>query len=116
MDEAVSLGGTEWTLVELGGVPVDFAEGEPAPFLVLDLEESQVTGSGGCNRLVGSFTLSEDELRFGPLASTRMACADAVMERERMFLSALELVSTYELDEQSLTLLAGDEPVARLSC
>jgi len=33
-----------------------------------------------------------------------------------MFLSALELVSTYELDEQSLTLLAGDEPVARLSC
>ena len=82
MDEAVSLGGTEWTLVELGGASVDFAEGEPAPFLVLDLEESQVTGSGGCNRLVGSFTLSEDELRFGPLASTRMACADAVMERE----------------------------------
>ena len=37
------------------------------------------------------------------------------MRREQAFLEALEHVSTYELDERTLTLLAGDEAVARFS-
>ena len=60
-----SLGGTAWRLVELNGEPVEIADGAPVPNLLLDLEESQVAGSGGCNRLTGTFALSESELRFG---------------------------------------------------
>jgi heat shock protein HslJ len=64
------LGGVQWTLAELDGELLDLVEDERAPFLLLDLKESSVTGSGGCNRLVGSFALAEDELRFGALATT----------------------------------------------
>ena len=82
---------------------------------VLDLEEAQVTGSGGCNRLVASFALDEDELRFGALATTRMACSKSVMQRERDFLAALARVTAYELEAPLLALLAGDERLARLT-
>jgi heat shock protein HslJ len=68
----VALGGTEWTLVERAGEPVELGDDETAPHLVLDLEEAHVTGSTGCNRFAGAFPLGEDELRFGPLATTRM--------------------------------------------
>ncbi|HSJ94590.1 MAG TPA: META domain-containing protein, partial [Gaiellaceae bacterium] len=49
------LGGTRWVLVELEGVPVELEEGAREPYLEFDLEESQLAGSGGVNRLVGSF-------------------------------------------------------------
>ena len=115
-DEIVTLAYTEWTLVELDGQPVEIGADEFAPSLVLDLEESRVAGSGGVNRLMGSFALSEDELRFGKLALTRMAGPEAAMQREQEFLAALERVTSYELDRRSLTLLAGDDAVVRLSC
>jgi len=38
------------------------------------------------------------------------------MHREQSFLAALEQVTSFELDGGALTLLAGDDAVARLSC
>ena len=38
------------------------------------------------------------------------------MWRERTFLDALGRVTSYSLDERTLTFLAGDHAVARLSC
>ena len=113
---AVTLAYTEWTLVELEGKPVEIAADELAPSLVLDLEEARVTGSGGVNRLSGHFALSGDELRFGPLAMTRIAGPEKAMQREAAFLAALERVTSYALDGRTLTLLVDGEAVARLSC
>jgi heat shock protein HslJ len=115
-DETVTLAYTEWTLVELAGEPAEVGPDEQLPNLALDLEESRVSGSGGVNRLMGTFVLSEDELCFGPLATTMMAGPEDAMRREREFLAALERVTTYEFDGRRLTLLAGDEPVVRLAC
>jgi copper homeostasis protein (lipoprotein) len=113
-DETVSLGETTWTVVEVGGAAVP-DEGA-APTLVFDLEESHVAGSGGLNRLMGTFSLTEDELRFGPLATTLMAGPEEAMERERAFLAALARVTAYELEGRSLALYADDEIVVRLAC
>jgi heat shock protein HslJ len=115
-DEPVPLSYTEWRLVELGDAPVELAEGELTPHLVLDLEEAHVSGSGGVNRIMGTFVLAEGELAFGPLATTMMAGPEEAMLRERVFLDALARVTSYQLDGSSLTLLAGDERVARLTC
>lgn len=110
------LGDNEWTLVELDGERIEPGADMCALTLVLDLEEAHVSGSGGVNRIKGTFALSESELRFGPLATTMMAGPDPAMQRERAFLDALARVTSYELDGQLLTLLSGDEAVARLSC
>jgi heat shock protein HslJ len=114
-DQPPALGDTEWTLVELDGEPVEVAEGERAPHLVLDLEESRIAGSGGINRLMGTFSLSASELRFGPIATTMMAGPEREMAREHDFLAALARVTSYELKDRTLTLRAGDDVVSRLS-
>jgi heat shock protein HslJ len=112
----VPLSYTEWTLVELGGEPVDADEDGRQPGIVLDLEESRVAGSGGVNRIMGTFALAEAELRFGPLATTMMAGTNEAMAQERAFLDALARVTGYRLEGGSLTLLADDEAVARFTC
>jgi heat shock protein HslJ len=111
---AQPLGGT-WQLVELEGEPVPPAGAVRAPHLVFDAEESLVSGSGGCNRLAGSFELSGEDLRFGPMAVTKMACADDVMRREDVFLRALGSVTRHELDGATLALFADERVVARLT-
>ena len=116
VDEPVPLAYTEWTLLELDGAPVELGADERPATLVLDLEESRVSGSGGVNRLMGTFALSEAELRFGPLATTLMAGPEAAMARERAFLDALARVTSFERADRSLTLLADDTVVARLAC
>jgi heat shock protein HslJ len=115
-DETVTLAYTEWALVELDGKTIEIGPDEIQPTIALDLEESRVSGSGGVNRLTGTFALSESELRFGPLAATRMAGPEGATHRELSFLAALERVTSYGLDGRTLTLLAGDDAVARFSC
>ena len=66
------------------------------------------------NRLAGTFALSESELHFGALATTRMAGPEQAMRLEERFVAALGRVTSYELDGTRLTLLAEDGAVARL--
>jgi heat shock protein HslJ len=106
-----ALEGPEWKLVELGGGPVAPQErNQPGFRLVAD--GHKVQGSAGCNRMMGSYTLDGSSLKFGPIASTRMACPS--METETKFLAALNATTRYEVAGSNLTLYGGDAPVARL--
>ncbi len=112
---ATPFDGTRWMLVELEGEGVAPAGDDRAPHLVFDAAASRVSGSGGCNRLAGSFERNGDDLRFGPIAATRMACAEEVMRRERVFLDALGTVTRHQVEGRTLALLAGERVVARLA-
>jgi len=57
-----------------------------------------VSGNGGCNRYFGSTTVDEDEIAFGPLGNTRMACSQAIMDQEQRLLGALESARTWRID------------------
>ncbi|MEB0265810.1 META domain-containing protein [Cryobacterium sp. 10I5] len=37
-------------------------------------EDRSLSGTDGCNRLVGTWKMSGDRIEFGPIASTLMAC------------------------------------------
>lgn len=107
------LRGTYWKLVRLGDKPVAAAEGQREASLVFDIEEPRVAGSGGCNRINGGFELEGDQLRFGRMAATRMACPDG-MDQEQRFLAALARVQGHRIDGSHLELLdAAGKPVAR---
>ena len=49
------------------------ADAQNSPSLVF-AEDGTVTGTDGCNRLMGSWTADGDTVEFAPLVSTRMAC------------------------------------------
>ena len=65
----------KWILEKIGSRTVqaaDFAKGLPE--LVFNLEAGSLAGHDGCNRINGSMEVQGNRIKFGPLASTKMAC------------------------------------------
>lgn len=93
-----------WALTEMDGEAVsarDFPNGVPT--LDLQLKAGKVFGHAGCNRMNGKFTMGNQSLSFGPLASTKMACP--AMQFENKFMAALSgNTLDYELDGLKLHL------------
>src|SRR5262249_32984375 len=74
---------TRWKLVELNGAPPMAGSGVEEVNVTLNGEGKRLTGSGGCNRLLGDYTLHRSSLRFRHIGSTMMACAGPVMKQEQ---------------------------------
>jgi putative lipoprotein len=70
--------------------------------------DGKVTGSGGCNRISGKVTVTGSQISFGPMISTKMACAPAIMDQESKFLSALGDTRLWRIDEQRDKLILVD--------
>jgi putative lipoprotein len=70
--------------------------------------DGRVTGSGGCNRISGKATATGAHISFGPMISTKMACAPAIMDQESKFLSALGDTRLWRFDEQRDKLILVD--------
>lgn len=88
------------------------AAGGEAP--VLRLSSGRASGTTGCNRFSGSFTLEDGgRLTIGAVAVTRRACDEPSMRREREFLGVLQRVNGYRLEDGELLLLENGWEIAR---
>lgn len=107
MSPDVTLTRTYWKLVELNGAAVKPGEGKELHMILSG--EDRVTGYAGCNQFTGSATVAGDGLSFGPIASTRRMCQDA-MQQEGAFLQALESAHRYDITGEGLAVenAAGD--------
>jgi heat shock protein HslJ len=94
---------TYWKLLSLRSVPVEVAERQQEPHFILHPTDKRVSGSGGCNRMTGSYLLAGDRLTFSPLAGTRMACPQG-MEQEGRYLAALGTVARWRVEGQRMKL------------
>ena len=105
-----TLVGTEWGLADLAGTPVIANSKASLAFP----EAGRVAGNGSCNRFTGAVTISGDTVKFGALASTRMACMDGgVSAQEDAYLKALAAASRYEYHDPDLLIYASgyDKPL-----
>jgi heat shock protein HslJ len=77
---------------------------------------STVTGNGGCNQFNGPYTIGGQSLRIGPLATTSIACEEAVTTQESAYLQALQSTTSYELAGNQLIMRDGSgREVARFT-
>ena len=67
-----------------------------------------VTFSTGCNQGHGPVEVGTEVMDFGDLATTKMACPDAVGQLETTFLGVLGRGTTYTLEGNRLTLTSAD--------
>lgn len=112
--EAGTLERTDWRLVELNGHQAVGADLARRPWLRLDVDSGRVVGSAGCNRLSGTFVRDRSSLKFGPLLTTKMACADDALNRqEQELLAALQTADKYETVADTLTLRRASDRIAR---
>jgi heat shock protein HslJ len=95
---AGGLVGTAWRLEDLGGGGVlDRVEATlefPDPVMV--------AGSSSCNRFFGTVDTSGESIKISPLGSTRMACAEAIMNQEGKYLKALGDAERFTRDGSAL--------------
>jgi heat shock protein HslJ len=103
--------GTEWRLTHLGNRPVTSVNAKASPTLLFDTTTSRFSGSGGCNRISGTFTHKGESLTLGAIVATKMACSGGIMNVESEFTKALEQVRTWRRVGRTLQLMDGQTRV-----
>lgn len=105
---STDLAGTSWTLTSLdGSTQVGEAAGGRPMTIEFD-SEGRAGGSAGCNGYGADYSLTAEDISFGPAVSTLMACEpQLVMENEAAFLQALGEISSYAISGNTLTLTGG---------
>jgi heat shock protein HslJ len=77
-------------------------------------EDGFAAGSTGCNSFRGKVERSGTRVKFGPLATTRMACLNPDLAgQEQRMLRVLQSADRMALAGERLTLHAGPRPLAR---
>ena len=78
-----------------------------------DSQDSQVTGSAGCNTYTGDYEAKKHDLSISTLARTEMACVgpEGVMEQEQQYLSALQAAESYTIEDGELRISSLGERV-----
>jgi putative lipoprotein len=71
-------------------------------------EGGEVSGSGGCNSYTGGYTVEDQAIDIGQLASTAMACAPDVSDQEAAYFDALGRAASFDIQGSTLALLDGE--------
>lgn len=102
---------TKWVFSALNGSDLKLPEGAEQPWL--QLAGDRLQGFGGCNQLMGDYTLEGTKLNFGNLGSTKKYCEN-VQSTEDAIKTALGQVDGYALNGDVLKLMGGGKEVAKL--
>jgi heat shock protein HslJ len=110
-----ALEGTDWRLTNLGDTSITANSPQQVAHFTLDAKTHRVSGSSGCNRMMGGYSLEGDNLSFTQMAGTMMACPQG-MDTEQAFLKALGSVKKWKIEGQQLELFDLDgKLLARLA-
>ena len=100
--------GTTWNLVALNNSKIE----HPGPQVPhLRFETDKVTGNDGCNNFFGAYKLDGNKLKFGMLASTRMACQQ-INDMDIEFNKMLSVTNRYSISSDKLELFEEDRLLA----
>ncbi|MEI4506751.1 META domain-containing protein [Sphingopyxis sp. CCNWLW253] len=99
-----TLAGSNWTFVSIGGVPV--AADRPTS---LQFDGNRLSGSAGCNRFSGGYSVDGGTLKAGPLMATEMACPGAGMTQEAAFFKLMASPVSLTFADDGTLILTGSE-------
>jgi heat shock protein HslJ len=112
-----SLTNTYWRIVRLLGNEVMVEAGQREPHMVLRTEEIHPSCSAtvGCNQMFGGYETKGDNIKFGPMVTTLMACPPPLDALERGLIAALDRSASYHILAHTMELYdENGSPVALL--
>jgi heat shock protein HslJ len=112
-NEEMQLNGT-WELNYISGPKIAFEGLFPnkKPTLIFNFPNEDASGNGSCNGYNVKVKVDGNTIHFGNALSTMMACEG---NGEPVYFKTLKTVTSYSVDENSLTLIMGDIAVMRFS-
>jgi heat shock protein HslJ len=97
-----------WKLVSYG--PADkqtpAAEGVDTS---IEFKDGKLNGNVGCNSFGGDYKVNGDQLTFGPIMSTMMACLNQSGDQEQGILAVLKDTVKYSVSGDTLTITSADK-------
>jgi len=96
--------GIDWRPTLIG---TDEIAADSGMFVLFEVDGS-IKGNGGCNKFFGSLQMTDGALSVGELGASRMACPPDIMDRETVFMQALQDTTQFEMGKNSLQLLGAD--------
>ena len=101
------LDGTSWDLQDFN---FDRQPVLPDTPITLEFAGDQISGSGGCNSYNASVSSAGGQaLTVGPIAATKMACPDPIMDQETQYFTALQNVMQWSYLAGQLALTYQNE-------
>ncbi|HEU5472404.1 MAG TPA: META domain-containing protein [Actinophytocola sp.] len=102
-DPGLPLEGTHWQVDTLmsGDIATSTPSGATA---TLEFKDGTLNLNTGCNTGSGSYQLLGDKIRFGPIATTKMACEPELMALETAIVTVLDGIVDHTIDADVLTL------------
>jgi len=103
-DAPLNLAGTSWRVQSIAGVKV----ADPSQ-TSMTFDGSSVSGTFGCNRFNGPYSMSGNLLTVGPAATTRMACMGEAARHEQNGLRQLSMPLQVVRNGPDMLVLSGRE-------
>ena len=113
--QSQELAGTTWNITAYhDGVSDVVSVLESAEANITFADDGTLSGTAGCNRVLGSYTAGDAEISFGTIATTQMACMtpEGLMDQEAAIVAALESAATYSIEGDTLEMRTADDAIA----
>ncbi len=101
----------KWVFQSLAGQALTVPDGVEQPWL--QLAGDQLSGFGGCNRLMGGVKMDGNSLSFPGVGSTKMFC-EGVQPTESAIKQLLGQVDSFKMDDGLLKLMGAGKELAAL--
>ena len=112
--QMVQVGGSGAELTDINWQPIMVGEEtipEDSGMYIRFEVDGSIKGHGGCNAFFGSLERTDSGIGVGPLGGTRMACPEAVMDRETAFMDAVGKTTDFQSSKERMSLLNEDDGV-----
>ncbi|CTQ32271.1 serine hydrolase [Jannaschia rubra] len=97
--------GAEWRVEDIAGRGVIDSSHVSLKFLA----DGRLAGSATCNRMIGNYETDDGTITIAVPGATMMACPEALMNQERLFLDLLPTVQGYEIDDTGALILTTED-------
>ena len=100
---------TSWKLLNMDGKDVSKLISKNENNITLSFNENGINGNSGINNYFGDCEIVNNNIKIGPLGSTRMAGPENLMKVEREFLELLGNSKKVKLSDQKTLILTTDK-------
>lgn len=110
-DISSKLSDTSWKLTEISGEKVNIPNTDSGKaFITINFTAEGIHGISVVNNYSSSYTVKENIISFGVIASTKMAGSPEMMDLEIKYFGILEKSEKFEMpDDNTLILKSGNE-------
>ena len=100
---------TSWKLLNRDGQDISKSISKNDNNITLSFNENGINGNSGINNYFGDYEIVNNNIKVGPLGSTKMAGPENLMKVEREFLELLENSKKVKLSDQKTLVLTTDK-------